>query len=67
MTCLSITERALVYTVDPEVWGAKPHDLASVCAWNLGLKEAAVKQCEIALQFEPENERFKGNLKAMTN
>ena len=65
MTCLSITERALVYTVDPAVWGAQPHDLASVCAWNLGLKEAAIAQAKIALDFEPENERFINNLRLM--
>ena len=66
MSALAITNRELVYTVDPEVWGALPHDYASIAAWHLGMKDEAVKQCELALEHEPHNERLQGNLKYFT-
>lgn len=66
MSALAITDRELVYTVDPDVWQAMPHDYASIAAWNLGLKEQAIEHCELALQYEPHNERFKNNLLLMT-
>jgi glycosyltransferase involved in cell wall biosynthesis len=62
MTCLSITERQLVYTVDPEVWGAQPHDLASVAAWNLGLYDAAHDQAQKAVDLAPNDLRLRKNL-----
>jgi hypothetical protein len=67
MSALAITDRELVYTVDPEVWGALPHDYASVAAWNLGLKEVAIIQAENALLKDPENERLRSNLELMKN
>ena len=66
MSALAITNRELVYTVDPEVWGALPHDYASIAAWHLGMKDEAVKQCELALEHEPHNERLQANLKYFT-
>jgi glycosyltransferase involved in cell wall biosynthesis len=59
---LKITNKEAVYTMDPTVWGALPHDLASISAFNLGLKEEAIKQGELAVQFEPHNERLVKNL-----
>lgn len=67
MSALAITNRELVYTVDPEVWGALPHDYASISAWNLGLKEVAIIQAENALLKDPENERLRSNLELMKN
>lgn len=61
-SALAITNKELVYTVDPEVWGAKPHDLAAIAAYHLGLKDAAVLHAENALAHDPENERLKSNL-----
>ena len=65
-TALQITDKALVYTMDPQVWGAQPWDLCSVAAWHLGLKEEAVEACRAALALEPDNARFAANLQLMT-
>ena len=65
MSALAITNRELVYTVDPEVWGALPHDYASIAAWNLGLKEQAITQAKLALQFKPDDVRIAANLEMM--
>lgn len=67
MSALAITDREFVYTVDPEVWGALPHDYASIAAWNLGLKEVAINQAENALLKDPENDRLLSNLEMMKN
>lgn len=65
MSALAIQNRELVYTVDPEVWGALPHDYASIAAWNLGLKEQAIAQAKLALQFSPDDVRIAANLEMM--
>lgn len=65
-SALAITDRELVYTVDPEVWGAQPHDYASVAAWYLGLTNQAIEQAKLALGFNPDDERVKANLELMT-
>ena len=66
LSALAIKDRELVYTVDPEVWGSKPHDYASIAAWNLGMKEAAIEQCKLALQHAPDDQRLLENLRLMT-
>lgn len=65
MSALAIKNRELVYTVDPEVWGALPHDYASIAAWHLGLKEQAIAQAKLALQFSPDDVRIAANLEMM--
>lgn len=60
---LAIKDKALVYTMDPSVWEAKPHDLCAISAYNLNLKEEAIEQGALALGFEPNNERLINNLK----
>jgi glycosyltransferase involved in cell wall biosynthesis len=62
MTCLGITNRELVYTADPEVWGHLPHDLASIAAWNLGLYEVACEQAMKAVELAPDDLRLRRNL-----
>jgi len=62
MRALSIKDREFVYTVDPAVWGAHPHDLAAIAAWNLGMKEIAAEQGRLALELSPEDGRLKENL-----
>ena len=62
MKALSIKDKQLVYTCDPEVWGYWAHDLASISAWRLGLHKTALEQAEIALSLAPEDLRLKANL-----
>lgn len=58
---VAIKDKALVYTMDPSVWTEKPHDLASISAWNLGLKESALLHLEEALKFAPTDARLLAN------
>lgn len=60
-SALAITDKQLVYTCDPEVWGAKPHDLCALAAWHLGLKEEAIEQGRVAVSMSDEP-RLKKNL-----
>ena len=62
MRALSIKNRELVYTVDPIVWGPRPHDLAALAAWNLGLKDAALEHGKLAVELDPNDGRLKDNL-----
>ena len=62
---LRITNREMVYTVDPEVWGAQPHDLVSISAWHLGLKDVAIQQAKIAVELAPNDLRLRANLDFM--
>lgn len=66
LTALDIKHRELVYTVDPAVWGAQPHDLAAVAAWNMDLFDEAVKHGKNALELDPENLRLRDNLRYYT-
>lgn len=63
MRALKIKDRELVYTCDPMVWGAQPHDLASIAAWHLGLKNISLEQAKLAAEKEPNDPRLQGNLK----
>jgi len=60
---LQIVDRALVYTCDPEVWGSQPHDLAAISAWNLGLKDIALREGKIAANLNPHDERLQNNVR----
>jgi hypothetical protein len=62
MRALQIVDKQLVYTCDPAVWGYWAHDLASISAWHLGMKDLALEQAKKALDFEPDDLRLKGNL-----
>jgi len=66
MRALQIVDRMMVYTCDPAVWGAQPHDLASIAAWNLGLFQKSIEQAKIAVEKEPDNERLRKNLEFVT-
>lgn len=59
---LAIKDKALVYTMDPEVWGSKPHDLYALAAYHLGLKDVAIEHGTIAVELSPEDQRLKDNL-----
>jgi glycosyltransferase involved in cell wall biosynthesis len=62
---LRIMDRAMVYTCDPAVWGAQPHDLAGIAAWHLGLTDKAIEQAKIAAALEPHDKRLADNVKWM--
>jgi len=62
MRGLKIKDRELVYTCDPAVWGMQLHDLASIAAWHLGIKDIALEQAKLALEKEPKDQRLKNNL-----
>ena len=59
---LAIKDKALVYTMDPTVWGSKPHDLFALSAYHLGLKDLAIEHGTIAVELEPNDERLTKNL-----
>jgi tetratricopeptide (TPR) repeat protein len=59
---LTIKDKALVYTMDPSVWGAKPHDLLALAAYHLGKQAEAVHHGQFAVDLEPGDERLKRNL-----
>ena len=67
MRALQIKNRELVYTCDPAVWGHWAHDLASISAWNLGLKDIALEQAAIAASLSPNDERLKNNFEWIKN
>lgn len=66
-SALNIVDKALVYTMDPSVWTEKPWDLASICAWNLGLKDEARHLLDKALEFAPTDPRLLSNKRWMQN
>ena len=59
---LAIKDKELVYTMDPSVWGSKPHDLLALSAHHIGLKDLALEHGQIAVDLEPNNERLIKNL-----
>lgn len=65
-SALQIKDKALVYTMDPSVWTEKPHDLASIAAYHLGMKNRGYQHCLEALKFAPEDSRLLANLAWMT-
>ena len=62
MQALTIKDKALVYTMDPSVWGAKPHDLLALAAYKLGFREEAVEHGKLATELAPHDQRLKTNL-----
>lgn len=58
---LKIVDKQLVYTMDPSVWTEKPHDLASISAWHLDLKDRARQHLEDALKFNSTDPRLLSN------
>ena len=62
LAALSVEEKALVYTMDPEAWGAKPHDLLALAAYNLGKTDKALEHGQIACEMAPQDVRMARNL-----
>lgn len=65
MKAISIKDKQLVYTCDPAVWGHWPHDLAAIAAWNMGMKEEAVRHAKHAVDLSPNDQRLIANLTMM--
>ncbi len=63
LRALEIKNKDLVYTMDPTVWGAKPHDLIAISAYNLGNKELAIEHGRLAVELDPADQRLSSNLK----
>jgi glycosyltransferase involved in cell wall biosynthesis len=66
LTCLSITNKEMVYTIDPEVWGSKPHDFAAIASWNLKMYDLAKKHAQDAVDLDPNDMRLRRNLEAIS-
>jgi tetratricopeptide (TPR) repeat protein len=64
-SALEIKDKALVYTMNPEVWGAQPWDLASISAWHLGLKNEATQLLQEAIKLAPDDQRLRNNMQFM--
>jgi len=62
LTALMIHDRDLAYLVEPEAWGAAPHDLAALAAYHLGHHAEAVRHGEEAVRLAPGDERLKNNM-----
>jgi tetratricopeptide (TPR) repeat protein len=65
-SALEIKDKALVYTMNPDVWGAQPYDLGSISAWHLGLKKEATELLEKAIKLSPDDPRLQSNKQFMT-
>lgn len=65
LSALNIKQRANVYTEDPANWTEKPYDLASISAWNLGLKDQAIEYCKQAIEINKKDPRLVKNLECM--
>lgn len=61
-SALAITERQRVYTCDPRVWGAWPHDLASLSAWQIGKREESLEHARRAVELDPGDARLQANV-----
>lgn len=62
LRALKITDKTLVYTCDPAVWGHWPHDLAAISAFKIGLYRLAAKHGKLAVELSPDDDRLKANL-----
>lgn len=59
---VSIVDKQLVYTCDPEVWTGKPHDLLALSSYNLGYFAEAIHHGKLAVELSPHDSRMKDNL-----
>lgn len=60
---IQITNKTNTYLDTTHVWGSHVHDLAAVCAWNLGLKEQSESHAVMAVQLSPHDTRLQNNLR----
>lgn len=60
---LDITQHPMDYSCTEESWGWLPHDLASIAAWNLALRQESLQHAKDALAKSPQDTRLANNLK----
>lgn len=60
---LKITDKALVYTCDPAAWTEKPYDYGAIACYHLGRQKEALEMINKALDYAPNDERLRANLK----
>jgi len=59
---LTITQREYVFTSGPDAWGYKLYDLAALAAYNLGMRDTAVRFGQEAVNQMPNDQRLIKNL-----
>ena len=62
---LAVVAPSSGYPTDPHYWGALGDDLAALAAWNLGLRDAALRHAQRAAQLAPWDERLHANVRFM--
>ena len=62
MRAIRIASDVRFHTSDPVAWNEQPHDLASIAAWHLGLRDIAIDQVQIAISKNPCDKRLHSNL-----
>lgn len=62
MSALRISDRDTTFTNDPAVFGAWPHDMASLAAHNMKLPDVALAQARLAVEKSPDDTRMRQNL-----
>jgi glycosyltransferase involved in cell wall biosynthesis len=62
---ISITQTSGSYLDTRESWGAKPWDLGSIAAWNVGLKHKSLQYALQAHSSDPSDQRIFNNLKVI--
>lgn len=60
---LTITQHPMDYTCSEDAWGWLPDDLASIAAWNLGLRKESLSHAQKAVDIHPTDERLNNNLR----
>ena len=60
---LSITERTKTYITEPDAWGARPYDYASLGYFYTGRPDKALEMVDAALKLDPADKRLIKNRK----
>ena len=60
---LAVRERTRHYQSFAYAWGERLDDLASVCAWYMGMKDKSAEQLRAALAVNPDDARLQSNAK----
>ena len=67
LRALEIAERPKTYICEAAAWGSLPYDLASLALYETGRVREAIPLLERAIEFAPEDERLRENLRLMRN